>query len=269
MSQKFTNELRPQNGFGAQFQTIIYAILMTELVYKGEYIYTTPLLEEIYGEDESRKLEEVMNIKNSYKCIDKLQSENIITINFAESRQYVENNLDMCLTSKSMENIKNLFNPNKDLNIFDKNYTNISVHIRRPSIHNNIDIPSHFCGINEYKPEDKNKINMEFNERISNDDYFLKIINTIRDENKDSKLKFHICSEGTVEQFINFMNDDIVLHLNETLEFTYNLMISADILVISKSSFSYPAALLSDGKIYYPSSFWCNPSNKWIIINSD
>ena len=269
MSQKFTNELRTENAFGAQFQTIIYAVLMTEIYYNGEYVYTTPLLEEIYGEEESRKLEEVMTIKNNFKCIKEIKNENITTIDFAESRKFVENNLDMCLSSKSMENIKNIFKQNKDLDIFDKNYTNITIHIRRPSIHNNIDIPEHFCGITEYKLEDKNKINIEYNERISKDDYFLKVINKIRDENKDKKLKFHICSEGYSKQFENFINEDTILHLNASLVFTYNLMITADILVISKSSFSYPAALLSDGQIYYPSSFWCNPSNKWIIMQCD
>ena len=241
---------------------------MAEVYYNGEYIYTSPLLEEIYGKDESLFLEDVMNIKNNYTCKEDINNQNISVVDFGFSRQYVENNLDMFLSSKSMLNIKNVFKQNKDLNIFDKDFINITIHIRRPSIHKNIDIPEHFCDIKEYNPEDKNKINHIYNTRISEDDYFLKIINSLRVEYKDKKIKFHICSEGELSQFQNFINDDTIFYLNKPLDFTYILMILADILVISKSSFSYPAALLSDGIIYYPSTFWHKPSSKWKIVES-
>jgi len=55
-----------------------------------------------------------------------------------------------------------------------------------------------------------------------------------------------------------------VFHLNENLFDTFTGLVAAEILVTSRSSFSYSAAILSDGEIYYQ-PFWHPPGEKWIV----
>ena len=54
------------------------------------------------------------------------------------------------------------------------------------------------------------------------------------------------------------------MHLNESVEDAFNGLVFADALVTSASSFSYVAAMLTDGVVYYK-HFWHKPSMKWIV----
>ena len=60
----YTNQLRG-DGFGANYQTLIYAILYAEVYCKGEFIYTTPNLRTIY-EDDADEYEEIINLSKNY-----------------------------------------------------------------------------------------------------------------------------------------------------------------------------------------------------------
>ena len=81
----------------------------------------------------------------------------------------------------------------------------------------------------------------------------------------------HIISQGNISDFNSFNDDKIILHIDTECEqdsfFTSFLeLVSADVLITNNSSFSYSAALLSDGIIYYEDC--CHkPANKWIRIN--
>ena len=74
---------------------------------------------------------------------------------------------------------------------------------------------------------------------------------------------FHIYSQGELECFNNYKNDDTILHINEDICNTFMGLVAADVLVTSRSSLSYTAALLSYGEIYYK-HFWHPPSKEWI-----
>ena len=77
---------------------------------------------------------------------------------------------------------------------------------------------------------------------------------------------FHIYSQGDEEDLWDaFKEDDIVLHINESVEDTFTSMVLADVLVTSRSSFSYTAALLSEGEVYYI-PFWHPPLPHWKVI---
>jgi hypothetical protein len=89
-------------------------------------------------------------------------------------------------------------------------------------------------------------------------------MNEIRDKYKDKSLQFHIYSQGKKENFTNLENTDVEFHLNEELTNTFIGLVAADILILSPSSFSYVAGLLSDGIVYYK-EFWHNKKRDWII----
>jgi hypothetical protein len=98
-------------------------------------------------------------------------------------------------------------------------------------------------------------------------EYHIKVMHKIYNDNLTKNIKFHIYSQGNIENFqeiVNLTEYNIEFHLNEFVLDTFNAMIFADVLATSKSSFSYVAALLSNGIIYY-TPFWHRPLAHWII----
>ena len=63
---------------------------------------------------------------------------------------------------------------------------------------------------------------------------------------------------------MEFESQDVILYLNTDIESSFQGMVSANILVTSRSSFSYMAALLNDGEVWYQ-PFWHPPLKNWII----
>ena len=57
-------------------------------------------------------------------------------------------------------------------------------------------------------------------------------------ENYNNPL-FHIYSEGNINNFKEYINNDVILHINENIVDTFTGMVFADILIMSRSSFSY------------------------------
>jgi hypothetical protein len=95
----------------------------------------------------------------------------------------------------------------------------------------------------------------------------LKIRNTYYGYDSNNRIQYHIYSQGDVDKFANIINHnilgiDVMLHLNEPTEDTFIGMTVADILVTSASSYSYTAAFLCDGDIYY-TEFWHKPCSWW------
>ena len=73
-------------------------------------------------------------------------------------------------------------------------------------------------------------------------------------------------SQGTPDEFAEFRASGVELFLNVDAVWTMSQLIEADVLIMSRSSFSYVAALISDGvKLYEP--FWHSPLKEWITRN--
>lgn len=254
----FTNTVR-DDGFGAQYQNIICDI-MYALEQKGEYIYTQPNFQTVY-ENESSILINAMNIGNGYRSIYDLppnDRNNVIVIGTGISYPNFERKMDIYLKSDEMDKIRGLFTQ-KNKRPFDTNRTHVAVHIRRCSVHKNIDISSHHGGI-DIKNAPIDTLHT-ISRRFMHDIYYLSIINEIRE--KTPNVLFHIYSEGKEEHFSNFISEDIVLHINESVIDSFTALVHADILVTSPSSFSYCAALLSKG-IVYAKRFWHKNASFWI-----
>ena len=238
-----------KDGFGENFKFIIYSILFAE--YSGEcfhYTYLTDDIEHNYFNDinYTKKIEKVINISNNYTSADS-------TMNLYEAPgkfflyHFFENNIDFCLQSKCLRNLKKIFR-DANKNNFDKSFFNIAIHIRRINIHDN-------------KILHLRKTPIPGTD-ISNDVY-IDIIKKLKHTYKNYKI--HIYSQGDKKDF-NFDND-VVLHLNENIEDTFTDLVYADLLVIAPSSFSYSAALLSDGIIYYTKSYH-TPLPGWTMVEN-
>jgi hypothetical protein len=237
------------DGFGAQFQTIIQGIVITET--DGNNYIHTPMKNMAHNYDNDplflSKIEDLMNIKNYY--LKDSEKDSLKFINPHVFIEKFESNIDYYIESPSMKKIKTIFKKNK-INYFINNYENkinVAVHIRRPNINDN---------------------------RVSGTDtpnkYFINIMNKIREKYKNSNkpLLFHIYSQGNECDFECYVNNDVIFHINKDLFNTFTELVYADILVMSASSFSYSAALLSDNEIYYH-MFWHKPYKNWITITDD
>jgi hypothetical protein len=92
------------------------------------------------------------------------------------------------------------------------------------------------------------------------------VIRTI--ERSGNGCHLSIYSEGVEHDFCGILDCPFELHLNgDPLDALQN-MISSDILVMSKSSFSYVAALMHPGPVIYE-PFWHRPMSHWHIMGSE
>ena len=197
-------------------------------------------MEHNYDNDKTflNKAEELMNIKK-YKSINDIDTKPIDT-NIFQMINFFDNNIDKI--AHQLKEVKDDFWQNKDKNIFNNDVFNIAVHIRRFNKHDN--------RIEGF--------------RYASEEYYLNKINNLRQKYKDKKLLFHIYSQGNIEDFIKYNANDTILKINMNLFDTFKEMVGANALIMSKSSFSYTAAILSDGDIYYL-NFWHPPMKHWYI----
>ena len=85
-------------------------------------------------------------------------------------------------------------------------------------------------------------------------------------ESRAIKYQFHIYSLGNVEDFAFLNHLQPVWHVNEGEFLTMVDLVSADILIMAKSSFSYIAGILSRGIVLYE-PFWHNGLKRWINMS--
>lgn len=240
-----TTEAR-NDGFGAQFQTIIYGILISET--DGiEYLHTSiKTMEHNYDNDNTflNKIEDLMNIRNHYNPSDRVDKSLVQELSISALIKQFESRINYYLNCHSLKKLKDVFWMNKERDFFKNNKYNVAVHIRRPNRQDN---------------------------RIEGADtpleYYFNIINGIRSKYPEKELMFHIYSQNNISDYDSFIDDknDLCFHLNENLFDTFTGLVAADALVTSGSSFSYSAAILSDGEIYYK-SFWHPPGAHWIVM---
>lgn len=235
------------DGFGAQYQKIIQTYIYCKL-HNLNFLYKPfTYVEHNYDNDINYvvNIENLINLKNNIKNLDDINIATEIDFN-SVVRPFFDNNIDLCCeNNKDMKFIKDCFWANKERKFLDNGKFNVAVHIRRE---NHID--NGLAGERATTPNS----------------YYLKIMNYIRETHTEKDILFHIYSQGDINDFSDLDNIDVLFYINYDMFKTFIEFVSADILVISPSSFSYVAALISDGKIYYK-NFWHNPKKNWIIYN--
>jgi hypothetical protein len=232
-----------RDGFGAQFQGIIYTIIFA---YFNDYEYVNRPIEFVdHNYDNNYNFMETihncMNIQDNYLNISQVNS--FIEIPREYIYNVVDTNIDRYMSyNPAINKIKYCFWKNKNKNVYKNDIFNVAVHIRRPNC----------CD--------------DGSERGDTEDiYYINTINHIREKYKSKKILFHIYSQGDINNFDCYKNDDVIFHINQEVTSTFIELVGANVLITSKSSFSYTAALLSDGEVYYL-PFWHPPKKEWIIL---
>jgi hypothetical protein len=138
---------------------------------------------------------------------------------------------------------------------YDTNAYNVAIHVRRGDI---------VAGQNKIKNHTM---------RWMTNDYFLNALqNTLDYISTDKKVNIYLFSQGKEAEFIEFEqfpNLTYCLDMGAIESFLH--MVYADVLITSKSSFSYKPALLNKGLKIVPSNFWHGyPSTKdWIQVSDE
>ena len=140
--------------------------------------------------------------------------------------------------------------------IYNNDFLNIAIHVRRGDI---------------VQSSSSNNANLTM--RWQDTTYFEKVLEALLREIKIEKpVAIYIFSQGTADEFAAFRSFKNV-HLCHEMgaKETFLHMVYADILVTSKSSFSYKPALLNNGLKLVPSNFWHGyPSEPdWILVDED
>lgn len=270
--KRYISTIPFEDGFGAQYQRFIWTCIYAEEYESAVFVYRPPAkIAHNYTNDPefNKKMEYLMNMRSNYLNYDDAMNDtngmvSIETPDFYDVFNYIEKNTDTCMKSKSMARIKQYYWSNKNRSdererLFripstvdddTASYTHhLAVHIRRPNCDD-----TRPNGGEEYTNE-----------------YYIKSLLTIRDiyvgYDANHRIQYHIYSQGDIDKFANIIHHpvlgkDVMMHLNETTEDTFIGMTVADILITSASSYSYTAAFLSDGDIYY-TEFWHKPCSWW------
>jgi len=191
-------------------------------------------------------INDYMAIKKNYKNINEINENNVLSLDVAKAYEFVQQNINYSHSCDGFLKFKNLFFSGKKSR-FDTTVYNVAIHIRKMG-------------------KSESKYYPYSHDRYGTDLTMIKdLINQIKTQITDKKVLFHIYSCGN-NDFSAIQSDEVILHIEENVIDTFNDLVFADALVMSTSSFSYVAGLLSNSqRIYYP-KFWHPPLAYWILI---
>ncbi|MEH1816450.1 MAG: alpha-1,2-fucosyltransferase [Nostoc sp.] len=177
-------------------------------------------------------------------------SENLYIVSQCHDYANLFPNRYKSLKEKLLEKYQSFPKQQYQSNMYDYNQLSIVLHIRRGDINS------------------KGK----FSERYTSNDEINCILQNIISiiSNYQLKLSISIYSQGQPEDFKEiidkYRNYNTKIYLDECVFKAFHALVNADILLMSKSTFSYTAALLSSGiKIYEP--FYHPPLDDWLICD--
>ncbi len=198
----------------------------------------------LFDENNNFEIEQIKKIILSYA------SKKIIFV--AEQDQFYFNQYD--IRNELQAKFYNNKTRKNDNLTFSENYYNIAIHVRRGDI-----------TIGQL-----NK-NPNLLMRWQDNDYFINALkNALQIVATNKKIKIYLFSQGKKEDFKEFEQfENIEYCLDMGAQDSFLHMVYADMLITSKSSFSYKPALLNKNIIISPKNFWHGYpiSKKWILTD--
>lgn len=172
----------------------------------------------------------------------------------AEQDQFYKNQYG--LVDELRAKFHNVTTRKNDVSIYSKANFNIAIHVRRGDI---------VAGQANQNP------NLLL--RWQDNSYFERVLSTVVNHVYPQKtIAIYLFSQGVRSEFPEFekyKNIHFCLDMNAQDSFLH--MVNADVLITSKSSFSYKPALLSNGIKISPKNFWHGypAAQDWILVEDD
>jgi hypothetical protein len=223
-----------KDGFGSQYQAVMSGIALCE---KKGYTYVHTPFKEIEHGANVDEMNTFIGLKND-KVYDESQLKNMITEEYSSEVHRSEKPSEY-YTETVLKKIRDAYYSTEKPKISD---IDIAIHIRRGDV----------------KSDDPDG-------RFISNTAYLKIINSLK--KKYPRYKILIFSQGAPDDFKELGLEETSFRLNEPIPTTFHSLVSAKVLVMSKSSLSYAAALLNRNKVYYQ-PFWHKSLDNWTNIDS-
>jgi hypothetical protein len=219
-------------------------ILVSDLLHNGYKKVLLPL----FDENRQEQIEIIKKIIISYS--------NKRAVFICEQDQFLRN--QYYVMNELQQKFYSAFSRKNDIIQYNKNHINIAIHVRRTVI---ID----------------GKIIKESQEAMDlrwlSEDYYIKVLSQILKSISINKpISIWLFSTGNEEEFLDFKKYGDIHFCSGMNEYqTFAHLIFADILITSKSSFSYKPALICKGIKICPRNFWHGyPDAKdWILCDND
>jgi hypothetical protein len=220
------------DGFGSQYHAILSGIAYSDYK-KYKYLYSPFLIME-HGVDVN-KLNSFIGIHND--SINKPEDGDVIISEPYSNEVHWSYKPSIYYTPDVLKKIREFYyikeKPTTDM-------IDIAIHIRRGDVNKN-DHPNRFT-----------------------DNYlYIEIIKKLKI--KYPGYKIHIFSQGVHGDFQD-LGLDICFQLNTDIMETFHSLVRSKVLIMSKSSLSYSAALLNENTVYYMDFHHC-PLDNWINVN--
>lgn len=249
---EITNLINPNDGFGENYKTIMMSMAYAEYN-KCKFVYTSlNNLCHNYDKDPNfdRRKEDMINLE---ECFPKA-TEKACIISKPNLLHFFDNNLLFFEGSETIKLLKKRFkekNTNPYLGTPYETTFNIAIHIRRP---NKFD-KSFYSD-----PSNQDKDHIKLAGLDVPIDFYILLMRQLLSLRPNAVI--HIYSQLTnnereFEVYKSISEDRIVFHIDEELNKTFTSMVYANILLMSPSSLSYTAAVVSDNIIYYIP--YCSP----------
>jgi len=216
-------------------------IKVNELLKKGFNMVLLPLF---YENIQRQQL--IKNIINSYA------NQKVIFI--AEQDQSFKNQFEIMDILK--QKFYNAPYRKNDILTYSDAYFNIAIHVRRGDI----------------VVKNRNK-NANLSMRWQNNSYFVTVLQTVIETIQTVKpIQIYLFSQGERSNFCEFEKfENIIFCLDMPPQESFLNMVYADLLITSKSSFSYKPALINNGIKICPKDFWHGYPQRedWILADEN
>ncbi len=201
----------------------------------------------LFDEFNARELEQVSKIIASY-------ADKKVVFVFEQDQFYLD---QFGVISQIQQKFYRAATRQHDKLIFSEQYFNIAIHVRRGDI------------VAGQTSDGNTNLTM----RWQNSSYFENVLaSVLRIKEFQKPVKIHVFSQGQREEFAAFEKlGDVAYCLDMGPHESFLHMVRADLLITSKSSFSYKPALLSKGIKVCPQNFWHGypEGADWILANDE
>lgn len=236
------------DGFGSQLQACLSLIAYCE--YNNyEYIHT-PFTRMQHNDKKITNfpmyMNNFVNIEHSYRSINDISEYEKSCLYKMKEGPFVHGSYhpEFFYTSNLLETLRKIyFSKSKPDVDFSSTKKNIAVHIRRGDVN-----PT------------------RWRSRWTSNQEYIGLLHTLDKTNSI----IHIYSEGVELDFKDikdaFPTEEFIFHLNEEITKTFHGLVIADVLILSKSSFSYCAGLINKNKVIggFLKSWWHKPLKQWL-----
>ena len=247
------------DGFGSQLHACFS--LIAYCVYNNSRYVHTPFTRMQHNDTNHPNFPQIMNdfinIESKYNTIQQLSNYETSLVNGVQEGYFVHGSYspEFFYNDRVLTILREIYNskPKPKPHRYDISKKNIVLHMRRGDV-NASKYPSRWSSDQDY-------INL-----------LSKTIENIgKDENDNiANYEIHILSEGEPNLFkaITDIYPSIKLHLSIDIQQTFHMMVIADVLILSKSSFCYCAGLINKNKVVANNlvRWWHKPLKTWSII---